>query len=68
MTTTTVSVTLDVLREWFLVHGIPEQLVTDNGSQFTADAFKPKETIYDTFVVRLTIRRRTDWPSILYSL
>ena len=40
MSTTTVSATLDVLREWFCVHGIPEQIVTDNGSQFTADAFK----------------------------
>ena len=40
MTSTTVSATLDALREWFCTHGIPEQLVTDNGSQFTADAFK----------------------------
>ena len=40
MSTTTVSATLDVLREWFCTHGIPEQIVTDNGSQFTADAFK----------------------------
>ena len=28
------------LREWFSVHGIPEQIVTDNGSQFTSDSFK----------------------------
>ena len=40
MTSTTVSATLDVLREWFCSHGIPEQLVTDNGPQFTADAFQ----------------------------
>ena len=40
MSTTTVSATLDVLREWFCAHGIPEQIVIDNGSQFTADAFK----------------------------
>ena len=40
MSSTTVPVTLEVLREWFSVHGIPEQVVTDNGSQFTADAFK----------------------------
>ena len=40
MSSTTVPATLDVLREWFSVHGIPEQLVTDNGSQFTSDAFK----------------------------
>ena len=36
MSSTMVSATLDVLREWFSVHGIPEQLVTDNGSQFTS--------------------------------
>ena len=40
MSTTTVSATLDVLRERFCTHGIPEQIVIDNGSQFTADAFK----------------------------
>ena len=40
MTSTTVSGTLDTLREWFCTNGIPEQLVTDNGPQFTADAFK----------------------------
>ena len=40
MSSTTVSATLDVLREWISGHGIPEQLVTDNGPQFTSDAFK----------------------------
>ena len=40
MSTTTVPAILDVLREWFSVHGIPEQIVTDNGSQFTSDSFK----------------------------
>ena len=40
MSTTNVPATLDVLREWFCTHGIPEQIVTDNGSQFTAEAFK----------------------------
>ena len=39
MTTTTVSKTLNVLREWFSVHGIPEQIVTDNGPQFIAEEF-----------------------------
>ena len=39
MSTTTASATLDVLREWFSQHGIPELLVTDNGSQFTSEAF-----------------------------
>lgn len=39
MTTTTASATLDMLREWFARHGIPEQVVTDNGTQFTTEAF-----------------------------
>ena len=37
MSTTTATATLDVLREWFAVHGIPEQIVTDNGTQFTSE-------------------------------
>ena len=40
MSTTTASATLDVLREWFAVHGIPEQIVTDNGTQFTSELFE----------------------------
>ena len=40
MSTTTVSKTLDVLREWFVVQGIPEHLVTDNGPQFVAEEFE----------------------------
>ena len=40
MSATTASATLDVLREWFAVHGIPEQLVTDNGTQFTSELFE----------------------------
>ena len=39
MSTTTVSKTLNVLREWISVHGIPEQIVTDNGPQFVAEEF-----------------------------
>ena len=45
MTTTTVAKTLDVLRDWFSMHGIPEHIVTDNGPQFTAGDF-------ETFVKR----------------
>ena len=40
MSTTTVSRTLDVLREWFAAHGIPEHLVTDNEPQFVAEEFE----------------------------
>ena len=39
MSSTTVSKTLNVLREWFTSHGIPEQIVTDNGPQFIAEEF-----------------------------
>ena len=31
---------MDVLREWFAQHGIPEQVVTDNGTQFSLEAFE----------------------------
>lgn len=49
MSTTTVTKTLDVLREWFAAHGIPEHVVTDNGPQFVADEF-------DTFTKRNGIK------------
>ena len=32
--------TITVLRQLFAMHGIPEQIVTDNGSQFTSEDFK----------------------------
>ena len=40
VSTTTVLRILDVLREWFVVHGFPEQLVTDNGPQLAAEEFE----------------------------
>lgn len=40
LSTTTVSKILNVLREWVAHHGIPEHVVTDNGSQFVAEDFK----------------------------
>ena len=39
MKSTTAPQTLDVLRDWFSSHGIPHQLVTDNGPQFIAQEF-----------------------------
>jgi transposase InsO family protein len=40
MSTTSTTKTLDVLREWFSAHGIPEHIVTDNGPQFIAEEFE----------------------------
>ena len=39
MSTTTASRTIIVLRQWFSRYGLPEQLVSDNGPQFTSDEF-----------------------------
>ena len=39
MPTTTTTKTIIVLRHLFSTHGIPEQLVTDNGPQFTSAEF-----------------------------
>ena len=39
MNSTTVEKTIDALRQLFAMYGIPEQLVSDNGSQFTSEAF-----------------------------
>ena len=39
MSTTTTSKTIDVLRQVFAAHGLPDHLVSDNGPQFTAAEF-----------------------------
>ena len=39
MTTTTANATIEVLRRLFSSYGIPEELVSDNGPQFTAEEF-----------------------------
>ena len=39
MSITTTNVTIEVLRKIFAVHGLPKQLVSDNGPQFTSDDF-----------------------------
>ena len=49
MSKTTVSKTLDVLRQWFASPGVPEQIITDNGPQFVAEEF-------DTFTKRNGIK------------
>jgi len=40
MTTTSAARTIEELRKLFATHGLPEQLVSDNGSQFTPDEFR----------------------------
>ena len=40
MSTTTSGKTIEVLRSMFTRHGLPEQLVSDNGPQFTATEFE----------------------------
>ena len=39
MPKTSTARTISVLRQLFATHGIPEQIVTDNGSQFTSEDF-----------------------------
>ena len=40
MTTTSAARTIEELRKLFATHGLPEQLVSDNVSQFTLDEFR----------------------------
>ena len=40
MKSTTTEKTLEVLRELFARHGLPKQLISDNGPQFTAKEFE----------------------------
>ena len=39
MTSTTAANTIKVLQEIFSMHGLPEQLVSDNGPQFVSSEF-----------------------------
>ena len=39
MSSTTTTKTLEVLRQMFAAYGLPEQIVTDNGPQFTSEEF-----------------------------
>ncbi len=39
MKSTTVSKTIEHLRQMFAMYGLPEQVVSDNGPQFTSEEF-----------------------------
>ena len=52
---TSSAATIKVLRNLFATHGIPELIISDNGTSFTSDEFKQ-------FVSRNGIRHRTSAP------
>ena len=49
---TNVPATLDVWREWQCTHCIPERIMMDNGSHFTAEAFKAFSQCNEIWCVR----------------
>ena len=57
MSSITVAKTIEVLRGIFASYGLPEQIVTDNGPQFTA-------TDFANFMKANGIRQRTLPPSL----
>ena len=40
MTSTTTLKTIDILRQVFAAYGLPDQLVSDNGPQFSSEEFQ----------------------------
>ena len=61
MKTTTSTKTIEVLRSIFSRNGIPAQIVSDNGSQFSSDEFA-------TFMKRNGIKHFKSAPSSLLRL
>ena len=65
MSKTTAIRTIAELRKLFAAHGLSEQIVTDNGPQFTSDKFsifsEPMES--NTFNVHLITQLQMGWLS-----
>ena len=40
MSSTTAQATVDALRSLFAIHGLPEEIISDNGPEFVAQEFK----------------------------
>ncbi len=61
----TTQVTLDKLRSTFAIHGLPQMLVTDDGSVFTSEDF---QAFTNTLRALLTIQLLTVWQREPYKL
>ena len=70
MTSTTASKTIDVLRRMFAAHGLPEQIVSDNGPQFVSEEFAAFMRANKIYISELhhIIPQVTDWQRDSFSL
>ena len=41
MSTSTTARTIEAIQHVFVVHGLPEQLISNSGAQFISDEFAP---------------------------
>lgn len=62
MTSTTSAKTIVALRHLFAAYGLPEQVITDNGPQFTSDEFQAF-MLNNTTHTLCTISSRLKWIS-----
>ena len=71
MNSSTTAKTIEALRHVFAVHGLPEQLVSDNGAHFISDEFAlfmKENGIKHISEVLLIIQLQMDLQSILFKL